>query len=490
MKKYLRLIHILFLLTIFSSCGNDYSCPDSYVLPKNDGKTAKPAAESESPAGDSSSEESSGEEDIYYPDDTLYEVEVDEKLDEDLSLHEKRKWTFLLYMAADNNLEGDGITDFNEMEQVDYGEDANLLVLFDRSENYDATNGNWTDTRLYRISKDEQQNKTLIASERLDCEELGLKKDGATELDMANPLTMSGFLSFARRCYPAENYALIIWGHGTGWRSSELPAEPYRAVAIDSASSSYMTISQMRQAISEGMGGEKISVIGFDTCFGVCLESAYELSSCAKYMVGTPALVPESGWNYTDLFTDFLAGKKTVTSFMEAACSQFKKSYKNYTYAAFSCINLEKIPELVNQLSLYAKSLAASIKTKDDRDKVFSVFTEKCVSYCAVSYPSDFYVDLKDLLSFMDSNDRKSRLVRSLNDCLVSSWSASGRTASLGLFFCVYQSSGVIQASHPSMYTNGSRDPLVSRFVTDCTGYVPCIKKNGSLLEKLFYTNF
>lgn len=484
MKKYFWLIHIFLCVIVFASCGNDYSSTDSYVIPKASSKTESQIEEN------SSREEVSDDEDCYVPDDTVYEIEVDERLDEDLSVHDKRAWTFLVYMAADNNLEGDGITDFNEMEQVDYGENANLLVLFDRAENYDATNGNWTDTRLYRVSKDEQQNKTLIASERLDCEELGLKNDFMTELDMANPLTMSGFLSFARRCYPADNYALIIWGHGTGWRNSELENEPFRAVAVDSASGSYMTISQMRQAILDGMEEEKLSVIGFDTCFGVCLESAYELSDCAKFMVGTPALVPESGWNYTDVFNDFLGGKKTVSSFMEVVSEQFKKSYKNYSYAAFSCIDLEKIPMVVNQLSVYSKSLADSITSKSQRDKISSVFTEKCVSYCAVSYPSDFYVDLRDLLSFLDSTDKKKKLVRALDEAIVSSWSASGHTSSLGLFFCVYQSSGVIQASHPSMYTNGSRDPLVSRFVTDCTGYVPCIKKNGSLMEKLFYTNF
>ena len=439
------------------------------------------------------SENPSDEEEPFEMEDvTVYEIPGEENLDDDPSVHEKRAWTFLVYMAADNNLESDGIADFNEMEQSDLDDSLNLLVLFDRAENYDATNGNWTDTRLYEVRWDEAKNKTLIASERLDCEELGLSKEMPAELDMGNPLTLSGFLAFARRCYPAENYALIIWGHGTGWRSSGAENPLLKAAAIDSSSGSYMTIAQIRSAIQSGMGSEKLSLIGFDTCFGLCLESAYEMSDVADYMLGTPALVPESGWNYTDVFNSFLApdGEKNALSFMEAVSAQFEKSYQNYTYAAFSCLSLEKIPDVVKSFSEFSQAVADSIDTKNERDEVFSILNRDAVSYCAVTYPTDFYVDLKDMISYFAEYEEKEKLEKALDEAVISSWSAADKICSMGVFFCVYQGNGVIQGSHPSMYTNGARDTLLSRFVSDCTGYVPSINKNGSLLDKLFYTAY
>ena len=84
----------------------------------------------------------------------------------------ERKWIILLYMAADNNLESDAITDFNEMELASIGANVTVIALIDRAEGYDATNGDWTDTRLYKIKRDSQVNKTYIASERLECPEL------------------------------------------------------------------------------------------------------------------------------------------------------------------------------------------------------------------------------------------------------------------------------------------------------------------------------
>ena len=137
-------------------------------------------------------------------------------------LDKNRKWTVLVYMAADNNLESEAITDLNEMEVSALDANVTVLALVDRAQGFDATNGDWTDTRLYKIIQDNQVNKTLIASERLDCPELGLSASESSELDMSNPATLSGFLSYARRKFPAENFALILWGHGT---ASPLPCE-------------------------------------------------------------------------------------------------------------------------------------------------------------------------------------------------------------------------------------------------------------------------
>jgi len=52
------------------------------------------------------------------------------------------KWTIMVYMDADNNLEDAGISDFNEMEVAGSTQDVAILVLMDRIPGYDSTNGN------------------------------------------------------------------------------------------------------------------------------------------------------------------------------------------------------------------------------------------------------------------------------------------------------------------------------------------------------------
>ena len=458
-------IFLMALISIFTSCGTDFTYEAGQILAEQ-----KTAAESDT------------------------EEELDFSLEKEDDAYEEEslnRWTVLVYMAADNNLESAGISDFNELENADISDDVTVLVLFDRSEDYDATNGNWTGTRLYRIRKDRQLNRAQIASEQLDCPELGLKTSCETELDMANPLTLSGFCEYAWKYFPAEHYALIVWGHGSGWRGADNPAAIARAVAIDDNSSSYMVISQLRSAIQAGMNMEKLSVIGFDTCFGMSLECAYELSDCADYMLGTPALVSESGWNYTEIMNQFSKSEESCRDFIEAVCSNYTVSYENYGHASFSCVDLSKIPAFVADFSDYSLSLSSSISTEKRRDEIFTIFTDSCLSYCDASYPTDFYVDVGDALSLLEPYYPSALVRDSLADCMVSSWSASGDDVSLALFFCVYQTKKSISPSFPSMYKSGSREPLLSRFVRDCTGYVPSEEVSmTSLLDKLFYGTF
>ena len=109
----------------------------------------------------------------------------------------------------------------------------------------------------------------------------------------------------------------------------------------------------------------------------------------------------------------------------------------------------------------------------------------------ASSYPTDSYVDVVDLLEKLSSHGYKGfdETKNAISESLVSSWSASGKNVSLGIFFCVYQDAGIPSTSHPSMYVNGSRNTGLSRFVQNVSSYVPTLEKKGSLLDKLFYSN-
>lgn len=74
-------------------------------------------------------------------------------------------WNFLIYMDGDNNLEKFAIQDFNEMEMAGSSDEVNVLVLFDRAPGWDCSNGDWTNTHLYRVLKDTDPH--LINSEYL-----------------------------------------------------------------------------------------------------------------------------------------------------------------------------------------------------------------------------------------------------------------------------------------------------------------------------------
>lgn len=412
--------------------------------------------------------------------------ENDEKADSNSEKTDYSLWTILIYMAADNELESAAISDIIEMESVDFPSDVNILVLFDRAVGYDTSNGDWTGTRLYKISKNESTNKNIISSEILECEELELSSKTENELDMGNEKNLSGFLHFARSSFHSENIGLIIWGHGSGWKG----------FSEDETNSSLLSLKNLRLGIEHGMEYEKLDFIGFDTCFSSTLEVAFELKDCAKFMAGTPGIVSENGWNYYYLFTDFLKSGMLAEDFIQSCQNQFEKIYSSYDYGAFCQLNLSQVENLVLSFNSFSKTATLKIKDFDIRNKIFKLIENESVSYLSTQFPTDFYVDIfslkKILCSVLDYDDvilAGEIFENALNSAVAGSWNVSGG-CSLGVFFGFYKSSGIFSQSHYEPYIKGSRDSDACNFVSLCDGYVPTKNCSGSLLDKLFYTNF
>ena len=240
------------------------------------------------------------------------EPEPIQELDPMKEMPDPAKLTLVVYMAADNDLESYAVSNLKAMEHAEF-ENINVLVLLDRAEGFDETNGDWTDTRLFELVHDETDGN-LIVSRRISCPLLGLSNRVDTELDMGNPSVLWNLLNFAKNNYESDKYALIIWGHGTGWRYSAggegsgpgadgsrgAGAAAARAVAVDDRTGSYMSVHDMGRALK----GQGFSVVGFDTCFGGVFENVYEIKNYADYTVASPGITPSGGWNYKQLLED------------------------------------------------------------------------------------------------------------------------------------------------------------------------------------------
>ena len=112
-------------------------------------------------------------------------------------------WTFLVYMAGDNNLEQFGLLDLAEMKAIGSTADVNIVAQFDR-----MTDGV---TRRYHLRHDTPLDEDQVGPE------LG-------ETNSGDPRELARFLAWAVEAYPAERYALVVWNHGTGWKEDDLYA--------------------------------------------------------------------------------------------------------------------------------------------------------------------------------------------------------------------------------------------------------------------------
>ena len=180
------------------------------------------------------------------------------------------KLTLMVYMAADNDLEAYALSNLKDMEKA-VTQGVNVLVLLDRAEGYDETYGNWTDTRLFEVYHDEGSGSgSGLKSKRIACPALGLSASENTELDMANPSVLKGFIEFCKGSYAAENYALVIWGHGSGWKAFAIDEE--QALGLLTSNRVVLKIDSDGNVIScgflkDGFVQNKENYNLFETCY-------------------------------------------------------------------------------------------------------------------------------------------------------------------------------------------------------------------------------
>lgn len=226
------------------------------------------------------------------------------------------KWTFMVYLDADNNLESAGLDDFLEMASVGSTTGVNIIVQMDRVSGFTSSYGNWTDTRRFLIQSGDTPSVTPVQN-------LG-------EQNMGDPAVLRDFVEWSITNYPAEHYALSIWNHGGGWRRlqerlaerarsiisrGEFDTGVARAVAWDDTDNDKLYMKEVQQALEaakqrlqERLNTDvKIDVVGFDACLMGMAEIAYAMRNVANYMVGSEELEPGDGWPYDTILSDIVA---------------------------------------------------------------------------------------------------------------------------------------------------------------------------------------
>lgn len=111
-----------------------------------------------------------------------------------------KAWTFMAYMAGDNNLDPDGVQDLTEMKKVGSTKDVNLIAQFDRASGHAA--------KRYYLRKGGQIANDAVAS-------LG-------KVNTGDPKRLLDFIKWGVKNYPANRYVLVLWNHGQGWDDTDI----------------------------------------------------------------------------------------------------------------------------------------------------------------------------------------------------------------------------------------------------------------------------
>lgn len=271
------------------------------------------------------------------------------------------KWTVMVFMNAANDLDDYSELNINQMEQVQTNPNVRVVVQWKRAARF-APSGSWTGTRRYLIQYDTD-------AQRINSR---LVQDMGEGIDMGSADTLREFIQWARATYPADRYALVIWNHGSGWRSRA--AFRGRAVSFDDELGTSIKIWELPTAIRPTSADPVMDVLLFDASLMQMLEVAYECRNIARYIVGSEESPPGEGYPYHEILKPLMDNSDVApVQWASAIPNIFVNwyhanfpSYRNITQSAVDASRLENVAtaldalagSLLEKRTLYAVSLA------------------------------------------------------------------------------------------------------------------------------------
>lgn len=230
--------------------------------------------------------------------------------------------TLMIYMCGadlESNY-GCATADLKEMLNANFTDNVNVIVATGGARSW---RNNWVSANKNQYFKLEQTgpfNKTLTEIKSMN------------KASMTDPNTLSSFIQFCKKEYPADRYCLIFWDHGGGSVTGYGHDENF-------TSSGSMTLDKINSALKAG--GVKFDFIGFDACLMANIETAVVCENYADYLIASEETEPGGGWYYTKWLTSLFARPNIDTVELgKKICDDFYSNEKQNGNVSLSVIDL------------------------------------------------------------------------------------------------------------------------------------------------------
>ncbi len=291
-----------------------------------------------------------------------------------------KDWTIITYMAADNDLAPFARRNLKQQADVGSNDRVNIVTQLDT-----RINGNIKVTKRYYI----EPNKLIVMNQHDPISQ---------KMDSGAPETLIDCCRWAIQNFPAHNYALILWNHGTGvidigkLRSINplqlfsfnpstnlieldrnipflefIQSIPERGICFDDSTGHYLTNQDLDMALKEictnFLHGKKFSCICFDACLMAMLEIANVIKNYSDFMIASQEIELGAGYDYKRMLTPLLTEPMNKATFAKHIVASYENVYSQITNDfTQSAINLLHIPALEQNINTVATLLIDSLK--------------------------------------------------------------------------------------------------------------------------------
>lgn len=252
---------------------------------------------------------------------------------------------------------------------------------------------------------------------------------------MGDPETLSDFIRWGTQTYPANKYALVLWGHGDGAKTGIFVDELFN--------NDVMNLKELGQALTDG--GVFFEAVLLDACMMANLETASAIQHSAAWMISSEEVVPGSGTAVSgwlqELFNNpWQDGKQLGRNICDMTEIYYANTdnYEAKDLLTWSVIDLSKI-ERVNKIAdEFFKSL----------NNEYTSYPSALSFYVTYLYDAEDYGDteqnMRDIASIFYRSgttllmdwDTRNEMINALNDAVVYSLRGPGRSEARGLSFC------------------------------------------------------
>jgi hypothetical protein len=177
------------------------------------------------------------------------------------------QWTLMFYLAADNDLYSQALTDIRELQRISGQPGVDIIVQLDSP----------SGASRYRV----------LPGGTVTLGSLGPSNSGSPE-------ALADFGSWAVKTHPGQKYLMVLWDHGDGWSKRD------KSIGIDGLDYLSVAGGEMREALAKisATAGRPLDLVVFDACSMQMAEVLSELTGLCRYAVGSEALFPVEGMPY------------------------------------------------------------------------------------------------------------------------------------------------------------------------------------------------